>query len=110
MTSLRTQACGPAFISSFRDLPVAEEAEILIDENKGPDGPQSRMQMNLQIDKERNTITKITARSINAYFFLKAVDQTTRTVSVAFGTTSLWTVDDLSLAKDTSVWIGTGRA
>ena len=65
------------------------------------------MQINLQVDKERSTITRITAQSNNAYFFLKAVDQTKRTISVAIGTTGLLTVEDLSLTKDTNIQIGT---
>ena len=102
-TSLRT-----GLHLSFRDLPVAEEAEILIDEKKGRlTDLNLGMQINLQIDNERNLITRITAKSMNAYFFLKAVDLTKRTMSVAMGTTSLWTVDELSLAKNTTVQIGT---
>jgi RNA polymerase sigma factor (sigma-70 family) len=93
---------------SFRDLPVVEEAEILIDNKKGRlTDLKIGTQINLQIDKERGKITRITAKSQNAYFFLKAVDHMRRTISVGIGTTGLWTVEDLSLANDLNVLIGT---
>jgi RNA polymerase sigma factor (sigma-70 family) len=93
---------------SFRDLPVVEEAEILVDDKKGRlTDLKNGMQINLQIDEERGKITRITARSRNAYFILKAVDPMKRTISVAIGTTGLLTVEDLSLAKDSKVLIGT---
>jgi hypothetical protein len=65
------------------------------------------MQINLQVDKERRKITRITAKNKNAYFFLKAVDPMSRTISVAIGSTDLLTVEDLSLANDTNILIGT---
>ncbi len=93
---------------SFRDLPVVEEAEILIDDKKGRlTDLKIGMQINLQIDKERGKITRITAKSQNACFFLKAVDHMKRTISVAVGATGILTVDDISLAKDTHILIGT---
>jgi hypothetical protein len=104
-TSLRT-----GLHLSFRDLPVVEEAEILIDDKKGRlTDLKIGMQINLQIDKERGKITRITAKSKNgnADFFLKAVDHMRRTIRVAVGTTGLLTVEDLSLAKDTNILIGT---
>jgi hypothetical protein len=64
------------------------------------------MQINLQLDKERGKITRLTAKSKNAYFFLKAVDHMKRTITVAIGSKGLLTVEDLSLAKDTNILIG----
>jgi hypothetical protein len=91
-----------------RDLPVAQETEILIDDKKGRlIDLKLGMQISLQIDKERGKIARITAKSKNAYFFLKAVDQMRRTISVAIGSADLLTVADLSLAKDANILIGT---
>jgi RNA polymerase sigma factor (sigma-70 family) len=102
-TSLRT-----GIHLSFRDLPVVEGAEILIGDKKGSlTDLKNGMQINLQIDKERGEITRITAKNENAYFFLKAVDHMRRTISVTIGTTGLLTVEDLALAKDTNILIGT---
>jgi RNA polymerase sigma factor (sigma-70 family) len=93
---------------SFRDLPVADQAEILADDKKARlTDLKPGMQIKLEVDKERGKVTRITAKSKNSYFFLKAVDQSKRTISVAVGSADLLTVEDLSFAKDSHILIGT---
>jgi RNA polymerase sigma factor (sigma-70 family) len=80
---------------SFKDLPVAKDAEILID---GKPGTLQQLEVNketfqarygrqlvLKLSEDGSTITRIDARSQNSYFYLQGVDVQNRVIAVSIG-------------------------
>jgi hypothetical protein len=68
------------------------------------------LQLALQLSDNGTTITKIDARSHNAYFFLKSVDLTNRLISVGIGASGMLAAqDDLPVAEDAKIRISTGK-
>jgi RNA polymerase sigma factor (sigma-70 family) len=106
---------------SFSDLPVAKDAEILIDGRPGTLADlrvdketfkeRYGLQMTLRLSADGSAITRIDARSQNAYFFLKGVDVTRRIITVGIGASGLLAgQDDLLVARDAKILIEAGKA
>jgi RNA polymerase sigma factor (sigma-70 family) len=106
---------------SFSDLPVSTDAEILLDGKPAKltdlvaiDNETFNvwygLQLALQLSDDGTTITKIDARSHNAYFFLKSVDLTNRLISVGIGASGMMAAqDDLAVAEDAKILIRVGK-
>jgi RNA polymerase sigma factor (sigma-70 family) len=105
---------------SFSDLPVSMDAEILLDgmpaklTDLALDNETFKtrygLQLALQLSDNGTTITKIDAKSQNAYFFLKSVDLTNRLISVGIGASGLMAAqDDLAVAEDAKILISTAK-
>jgi hypothetical protein len=101
---------------SFKDLPVAKDAEILINGKPGTlkglaiDKAtfQARygMQTVLKFSDDGTTITKIDARSQNSYFYLQGVDARERTIMVSVGASGrLAQRHELPLARNARIII-----
>ncbi|MHC5544307.1 hypothetical protein ACYOEI_39265, partial [Singulisphaera rosea] len=102
---------------SIRDLPVAKDAEILIEGKPGTlanlaiDKETYGLQAILWLSEDGTTITKIEAKSQNAYFFLKAVDAARRVVTVGVGASDrLGLREELRLADDAKILISRGKS
>jgi RNA polymerase sigma factor (sigma-70 family) len=105
---------------SFKDFPVARDAEILIDGKPGKlhdlqinqANFQIRygMQMVLKLSADGKSIVKIDAKSQNSYFFLQGIDVGRRAISVRVGTSGLLpSHDDLPVARDAKILIHTEK-
>jgi hypothetical protein len=105
---------------SFRDLPVAKDAEILVNGKPGQlkdlaidnETFQQRYgaQMILGLSEDGSTITRIDARSKNSYFFLRGVDGTKRTITLSIGASGLLSKQlELPVAEDAIILIGRGK-
>lgn len=102
---------------SIRDLPVAKDAEILIEGKPGTladlaiDKETYGLQAILWLSEDGTTITKVEAKSQNAYFFLKAVDAARRVVTVGVGASDrLGLRGELRVADDAKISISRGKS
>jgi hypothetical protein len=106
---------------SFKDLPVAKDAEILINGKPGTlkdlgidkETFQARygMQTLLKLSEDGTKITRIDARSQNSYFYLQGVDARERVITVSVGASGrLAGRTELPLAKNARILIPTEKA
>jgi hypothetical protein len=105
---------------SFKDLPVEKDAEILIDGKPGTlrelevskETFQTRYgrQMVLKLSEDGSRITRIDARSQNAYFYLQGVDVGRKTITVrAAALRKTKKGDEIPLAKRARILINTEK-
>jgi hypothetical protein len=106
---------------SFRDLPVARNAEILIDGKPAKladlkiDNSTFKerfgLQLSLRLSPDGSEIARIEARSQNSYFFLRGVNPGNRTITVGIGSTGLLAgIDELPVAQDAKILIRDGKS
>ena len=106
---------------SFSDLPVDRDAEILIDGkpakltdlkiDEATSQKRYGLQLTIRLSKDASVITRIDAKSENAYFFLRGVDITKRVITVGIGASDMLAGKfELPVAKDTTILIGTAKS
>jgi hypothetical protein len=90
---------------SLSELPVADDAEILLDRKPAKlINLTPGLQLVLRLSDDGTAITKLDARSDNCYFYLKSVDTNRNVISIGIGASGLLSKQtELPVAEDAKV-------